>query len=79
MGQNGRRFYQRHYAWEVVEGKYLAMFDRLQTQARDAGPAEAAPGWVERRRRHLPPATTLVSAAPAGPARETTDLSGAPS
>ena len=79
MGQNGRRFYQRHYAWEVVEGKYLAMFDRLRTQARDPRPAEPAPGWLERRRRRLPPAAALVSAAPAGPAREMTDLSGAPS
>lgn len=79
MGQNGRRFYQRHYAWEVVEGKYLDMFHRLQTQARDARPAEPAPGWMARRRRRLPPAAALVNAAPAGPARETTDLSGAPS
>jgi glycosyltransferase involved in cell wall biosynthesis len=78
MGQNGRRFYQRHYAWDVVEGKYLDMFDRLQTRARPR-PAEPAPGWVSRRRRRLPPAAALVSAAPAGPARETTDLSGVPS
>jgi glycosyltransferase involved in cell wall biosynthesis len=78
MGQNGRRFYQRHYAWEVVEGKYLAMFDRLQTQARDPRPAEPAPGWVERRRRRLPPAAMLVDGAPAGPARETADVSGVP-
>ena len=45
---------QRHYAWEVVEGKYLAMFDRLQTQARDPRPAE--------------PGTRLGGAAPAAAA-----------
>jgi len=79
MGQNGRRFYRQHYAWDVVEGKYLTIFDRLQTESRDARPHEPAPGWLERRRRHLPPAAAVVTAAPAGPARETTDLSGAPS
>ena len=81
MGQNGRRFYQRHYAWEVVEGKYLAMFQRLQTQpgARSLEPGALELGWLERRRRSLPGAAAVVTAAPAGPARETRDLSGAPS
>jgi glycosyltransferase involved in cell wall biosynthesis len=81
MGQNGRRFYQRHYAWEVVEGKYLAMFQRLQTEpgTRSLEPGALELGWLERRRRSLPGAAAVVTAAPAGPARETRDLSGAPS
>ncbi len=79
MGQNGRRFYQEHYAWDVVEGKYLTIFDRLQKQPRVVRPLSPAPGWLERRRRNLPPAAAIVAAAPAGPARETTDHSGAPS
>jgi glycosyltransferase involved in cell wall biosynthesis len=81
MGQNGRRFYQRHYAWDVVEGKYLAMFQRLKTQPRVQSPEPRARGWgwLERRRRRLPGAAAAVHAAPSGPARETTDPSGAPS
>ena len=44
---------RRHYAWEVIEGKYLDMFDRLQTQARGRAAGRAGTGWLERRRRRL--------------------------
>jgi glycosyltransferase involved in cell wall biosynthesis len=29
LGKNGRDFFERHYAWEVVEGKYLDLLARL--------------------------------------------------
>ena len=35
LGRNGRGYFERHYAWPVIERKYLDMFDRLST--RDAG------------------------------------------
>lgn len=30
MGENGRRYFDTHYAWDVVIGKYLALFERLR-------------------------------------------------
>ena len=30
LGQNGREYFKRHYAWPVIERKYLEMFDRLK-------------------------------------------------
>ena len=29
LGTNGRTYYQRHYAWPVIEKKYLDMLERL--------------------------------------------------
>jgi glycosyltransferase involved in cell wall biosynthesis len=70
LGQNGRRFYERHYAWNVIEGKYLDTFGRLVEEdrgARRARATEPLPGWLARRRRTLPPSRTRVDALPAGP------------
>ena len=45
MGANGRRYFEAHYAWDVVERKYLELIARLQSenargrQARLAGAA----------------------------------------
>lgn len=33
MGRNGRRFFEAHYAWDVVERKYLELLDRLRREA----------------------------------------------
>lgn len=33
MGENGRRYFDTHYAWDVVVGKYLALFERLRARA----------------------------------------------
>ena len=69
-GANGRAYFQQHYAWPVVEGKYLDMLDRLQRE--DRGPArptlEPLPGWLGRRRKTQAPAREVVDRLPTGPA-----------
>jgi glycosyltransferase involved in cell wall biosynthesis len=75
FGANGRRFFQRHYSWPVIEQKYLDMLARLSEDDRDARvrdarrdrAIEAEPGFVARRRRTLPPATEVLGALPSGP------------
>jgi len=76
MGENGRQYYQRHYAWPVVVRKYLDMLDRLkaddQAGRRPEGIAPL-PGWFARRRAVVPPSLETVAALPSGavrPARE---------
>jgi glycosyltransferase involved in cell wall biosynthesis len=32
LGENGRRYFGANYAWEVIEGKYLAVLDRLEKE-----------------------------------------------
>ncbi len=61
----------RHYAWPVIERKYLDMFERLSKQ--DAGemarrPAPELPGWWGRRQKTLPPAREVLQGLPSGPA-----------
>jgi glycosyltransferase involved in cell wall biosynthesis len=36
MGRNGRAYFERHYAWDVVEKKYLDLLGRLRAQGRAA-------------------------------------------
>ncbi len=31
MGQNGKRFFETHYSWPVIENKYLKVLDQLET------------------------------------------------
>jgi glycosyltransferase involved in cell wall biosynthesis len=66
LGRHGREYFRRHYAWPVIERKYLEVFDRLK---REPGTAtmEPLPGWAARRRRTLAPAEQIVAAAPSGP------------
>jgi glycosyltransferase involved in cell wall biosynthesis len=43
LGRNGRRYFETHYAWDVVERKYLSLIARLQAENAAAGaPAAAA-------------------------------------
>ena len=42
LGRNGREFFQRHYAWPVIERKYLDMFERLKREPRTGGDRAAA-------------------------------------
>ena len=74
MGRNGREFFARHYAWPVIEQKYLDMFARLE----HAGPARAMeplPGWFARRARNLRPANDVLAAlAPATEAEASAPL-----
>jgi hypothetical protein len=65
LGRNGREFFRRHYAWPVIERKYLDMFERLK---REPTPVmESLPGWLARRRRTERPAEQVVSSARRGP------------
>jgi glycosyltransferase involved in cell wall biosynthesis len=64
LGKNGRDYFARHYAWPVIEKKYLEMFERLK---REPVPApEALPGWMARRKRDVPPASRLLAEVPSG-------------
>jgi glycosyltransferase involved in cell wall biosynthesis len=67
FGENGRRFYERHYAWPVIQRKYEDMLGQL-TRA-NAAPAaiDALPGWLARRRKTLAPAQEVVDQIPKGP------------
>ena len=69
LGRNGRAFFERHYAWPVIEKKYV---DMLQQLSKESAPRtmEPAPGWFARRRRSQPPADDVVKQLPAGPYRE---------
>jgi glycosyltransferase involved in cell wall biosynthesis len=72
MGQNGREYFQRHYAWPVIVRKYLDMLERLQQEdaGRAARPAiEPLPGWFARRRADCRAGNDVVQGLPAGPAR----------
>ena len=65
LGANGRTFFRENYEWSVIERKYLRMFDELQ-QAPAISRIEPLPGWLERRRRTLPPAQEVVAGLPRG-------------
>lgn len=70
LGRAGRDYFTRHYAWEVIERKYLDMFERLgqEDAERSARPGlDPLPGWLARRRRDLPAARHVVDALPSGP------------
>ncbi len=69
LGAQGRRYFDRHYTWPVIEQKYLDLLHRLQQEdPAAAGRAlEPTTGWLGRRRRRLPPAAEVVERAPRGP------------
>ncbi|OYW06045.1 MAG: hypothetical protein B7X11_01370 [Acidobacteria bacterium 37-65-4] len=66
LGRNGRDFFKRHYAWPVIERKYMEMFERLKKESATTT-IEPLPGWFARRRKTQPPAAAAVDAAPKGP------------
>ncbi len=66
LGQNGREYFRTHYAWPVIERKYLDMFDRLKREGQAARRIEPLPGWFARRRRDLPPAGEVLAGIPSG-------------
>ena len=48
LGVNGRAYFNAHYAWPVIERKYLDMLDRLDREGHGPGtPAGAATGLVQ--------------------------------
>jgi len=73
LGRNGRDFFKRHYAWPVIERKYLEMFEQLK-KAKGALPPEGGsslamepiPGFFARRKRDLPPAKEILHKIPSG-------------
>jgi glycosyltransferase involved in cell wall biosynthesis len=70
LGANGRRYFCRHYAWPVIERKYLDMLDRLRREEGGGAPVRAMeplPGLFARYRRTQPAARAVVDAAPSGP------------
>ena len=67
LGRSGRRFYQQHYSWSVIERKYLDMFALLSSTAATYR-MERMPGWVARRLRSLRPAAQVLDELPTGPA-----------
>jgi glycosyltransferase involved in cell wall biosynthesis len=67
LGQSGREYYRRHYAWTVIERKYLDLFDRLKRE-RAAAPMPPLPGFFARRATQEPPGRQIMNAAPAGAA-----------
>jgi glycosyltransferase involved in cell wall biosynthesis len=67
LGANGRRFFCDHYAWPVIERKYLDVFDRLKKEP-VRSTIEPLPPWFARRRRDLPPGEEVMARLPRGAA-----------
>lgn len=70
LGENGRTFFAEHYAWPVIERKYLDVLDRLRADdeaGRPHAPLAPLPGWLARRRRTCRPAADVLAGVPAGP------------
>jgi glycosyltransferase involved in cell wall biosynthesis len=68
LGRNGREFFRQHYAWPVIERKYLDMFGQLKKDFHPTGASrmEPLPGWFARRKRELPPAEQILQRIPSG-------------
>jgi glycosyltransferase involved in cell wall biosynthesis len=66
LGRNGHSYFQRHYAWPVIERRYVEVLEQLQREPA-TGRIEPLPNWFGRRRATLPPARDVVAAIPAGP------------
>ena len=69
FGDNGRQFFQQHYAWPVIEQKYLDMFQRLNEENAYGltKRMEAEPGFLARHRRNLRPAADVLTDLLSGP------------
>jgi glycosyltransferase involved in cell wall biosynthesis len=67
LGRNGREYFRTHYAWPVIERKYLDMLARLQREPA-ARAIEPLPGWFARRQKNLPPAADVLASIPSAAA-----------
>ena len=69
LGANGRSYFRRHYAWPVIEKKYVEMLHQLHAEDHSGvtNHPEPLPGWFARRRRTIPPAGQVVEKLPKGP------------
>ena len=68
LGRNGRDFFKRHYAWPVIERKYLDMFDQLSRAKPRPDAMAPLPSWLARRQRTIPPGADVLARVPSGPA-----------
>ena len=66
LGSNGHEYFGQHYAWPVIERRYLDMFERLRSTPSPHG-MEPLPGWFARRERNIPAAQNVIDSLPAGP------------
>ena len=70
FGANGRGFFQRHYAWPVIEQKYLDILAHVKEEDargfRGKG-MEPEAGWFAKRRKDLRPANDVLAELPFGP------------
>ena len=76
LGRNGRRYYEQHYSWPVIERKYLDMFAYLRTNP-SRQQMEPMPGWWSRRQQSIPPAIETLQRVPSGPVRDAEAARGA--
>ena len=70
FGANGRTFFQRHYAWPVIEQKYLDILAHVKEEdARGfkGKGMDPEPGWFAKRRKDLRPANEVLAELPFGP------------
>jgi glycosyltransferase involved in cell wall biosynthesis len=67
LGRNGEAYFREHYAWPVIERKYLTMLDRLTRETTGEGAVEPLPGFFARRKKVLPAALDVLATVPAGP------------
>jgi len=65
LGRNGRRFFRENYDWNVIERKYLDIFERVRSAP--AGTIEPLPGWFDRRNVTCRPSAEVVAELPSGP------------
>ena len=68
LGARGRQYFEDHYRWPVIIGKYQSMFETLAA-APPTHVMEPLPGRRERRQRNRPPALEVVRRLPSGAVR----------
>ena len=68
LGARGRQYFEDHYRWPVIIGKYQSMFERLAA-APPTHVMEPLPGRREGRQRNRPPALEVVRRLPSGAVR----------
>ena len=67
LGKNGREYFARHYAWSVIERKYITMLEQLKREpAESARRMDPLPGWFARRKQELPAAVDVLATLPSG-------------
>jgi hypothetical protein len=68
LGARGKQYFEAHYRWPVIVGKYLNMFDTL-AETPPTHVMEPLPGRRGQRQRNRPPALEVVRRLPSGAVR----------